>query len=564
MLLFTLTKSLAAKLSKGISLLGKLFSVFNLNGLLQNNQQTKHSNLLLIPNPKTDRMRQATSITTTGNSITKTYSASKRKISFGLFVLMLLTAVSGWGQTNPAVQTLPYSQNFSSLSASSNAYPAGWQGWELCGNSCNSTSFRTNAPTANSNLLASSSASTNTGGIHNYNGKIGLLSSNSVDASICLAINTTGKTNILVGYDIMNIRNPYDGSGNTRFNEVTLQYRVGTSGSFTTISGNEYQNNTTIQTTAVTTPQNSISKSVYLPVVCNNQSVVQIRWAQRDVTGSGSKASFAVDNINIDQSLTSLTCQTSNAGASTYASSWTNGQNDNTTGFGNWNLSSFGSAGFFVGNSTGNASGTATSNINTSNRAWGMFSNSGGGIANAVRPFTSTLNVGGTLSFSMDNGFINNGSTVGISLQNGSNNNLMEFYFLGGSLGYSVSDGTGTNVTIIPFTGNGLDLTITRTGTGTYNLTVLRKESGVLYSFSRSFNNPASGQEPSQIRFFNANAGNGTNFDAYFNNLNLCTSCPTAPTANAGPSQTVCAGGFVTLAGSISGGATASTLFTLN
>lgn len=102
MLLFTLIKSLASKLSKGISLPGKLYFVFNPNGFLQNNHQTKHSNLLLIPNPKTYRMAQITVISTIGNCTTKSDIASKRKF-FRLFVLMLLTAVSGWGQTNPTV-----------------------------------------------------------------------------------------------------------------------------------------------------------------------------------------------------------------------------------------------------------------------------------------------------------------------------------------------------------------------------------------------------------------------------------------------------------------------------
>ena len=99
---------------------------------------------------------------------------------------------------------------------------------------------------------------------------------------------STGKTSIVVNYDIATVRNPYDGGSNTRINEVTLQYRVGTSGSFTTLSGPglEYQNNTTTQTgSGVTTPQNLQSKSVTLPAACDNQPVVQIRWASRQVSG---------------------------------------------------------------------------------------------------------------------------------------------------------------------------------------------------------------------------------------------------------------------------------------
>ncbi|MDZ7366568.1 MAG: hypothetical protein ONB43_11950 [candidate division KSB1 bacterium] len=204
-------------------------------------------------------------------------------------------------QTNPTAQSLPYSQDFSSLAHSSTTYPAGWQGWTVGGSS--STSFRTNAPTADEALLASSSASTTTGGVHNYNGKIGILASGSTDPALVLVINTTGHSNVTVAFDIMTIRNPYNGTTNTRINQVDLQYRVGTSGAFTSVSGNAngiYESNTTTQTgSGVTTPQNLQAKTFTLPSVCDNQATVQLRWVQRDVTGAGSRPGFAVDNISV-------------------------------------------------------------------------------------------------------------------------------------------------------------------------------------------------------------------------------------------------------------------------
>ena len=215
--------------------------------------------------------------------------------------LGLFLAGGAWAQTNPTTQSLPYSQDFSGLAHSSTTYPAGWQGWTLAGSS--STSFRTNAPTADEALLASSSASTTTGGVHNYNGKIGILASGSTDPAIVLAINTTGHSNITVAFDIMTIRNPYNGTTNTRINQVDLQYRVGTSGSFASVSGNAngiYESNTTTQTgSGVTTPQNLQAKTFTLPSACDNQATVQLRWAQRDVSGGGSRPSFAVDNISV-------------------------------------------------------------------------------------------------------------------------------------------------------------------------------------------------------------------------------------------------------------------------
>jgi len=211
----------------------------------------------------------------------------------------LLLSFQIQGQTNPAAQSLPYSQNFSGLAWTATTYPAGWQGWKTGASA--SSSYRTTAPTADQALIASSSAATISGNVHNYNGKIGMLTTGTVDLAIALAINTIGSYTISVQYDVMTLRNPYDGSSNTRINESTLQYRVGTSGSFITLTGIEYQNNTTQQTSG-TAPQNSQTKSITLPAPCENQSVVQLRWVMKDISGAGSRPSFAVDNISITRS----------------------------------------------------------------------------------------------------------------------------------------------------------------------------------------------------------------------------------------------------------------------
>jgi Dockerin type I domain len=217
--------------------------------------------------------------------------------------LILGSVSQGWAQSNPSAQAVPYLQDFSALIANSTTYPVGIQGWQL-NTGGPSTTYRLIAPIADLTLTASSTATANSGGVHNYNGKVGFLQSSSSDPSLVLSIVTTSLSTVSVVYDVMTIRNPYDASANTRINEVTLQYRVGTTGAFTSLSGIEYQNNTTTQTTAVTTPQNSSTKSITLPSACNNQSVVQIRWTSRDVSGAGSRTSFALDNINVNTSAT--------------------------------------------------------------------------------------------------------------------------------------------------------------------------------------------------------------------------------------------------------------------
>ncbi|WP_345146693.1 T9SS-dependent choice-of-anchor J family protein [Flavobacterium ginsengiterrae] len=204
-------------------------------------------------------------------------------------------------QTMPAAQSLPYSQNFDGLAANATAYPAGFQGW-LVSSSQNTATYST-ALAGDRALIANSTANTNSGNIHNYNGKIGFLNTTSADFSIGFAFSSINTTTIRVQYDIMVIRNVFDGSTNNRLQEVALQYRVGTTGPFITLPSTAYSNNsTTQQTTTVTTPLDNITtkKSVTLPSDCDNQPVVQIRWIARLVSGSsGSRQSFAIDNIDV-------------------------------------------------------------------------------------------------------------------------------------------------------------------------------------------------------------------------------------------------------------------------
>lgn len=198
-------------------------------------------------------------------------------------------------QTQPAPQALPYQQNFDALAPGATTYPDGWQGWALSGSP--SGSFNTGEPAGDKALMTGTASST-TNGVYNYNGKLGFLNSGSVDNSLVLALNTSGQQNIAFQYDIMTLRNPYNGGSNTRINEVTLQYRIGNSGGFTNVPGTLYQNDTTTQTTSgVTTPQNPVNIAIVLPPACDNQSLVQLRWVNRQISGAGSRPSFAVDNI---------------------------------------------------------------------------------------------------------------------------------------------------------------------------------------------------------------------------------------------------------------------------
>lgn len=224
---------------------------------------------------------------------------------FNVVVLFFIFQINVKAQaTAPVAQALQFSQNFSTLAAGTVTFPAGIQGWFI-GSSASAT-FRTTAPTSNTTMIGNSNASVPNGGLHNYNGKIGMLATATLDPSICVGIITTGKSNIQVNFDVMTIRNPYDGTANTAISGIDLQYRVGAiTATWISVSGQSdgvYQNNTTNQVTAITTPQNPQSKTFTLPADCDNQSAVYLRWVMRNISGTigpAGRPSFAIDNIII-------------------------------------------------------------------------------------------------------------------------------------------------------------------------------------------------------------------------------------------------------------------------
>lgn len=223
----------------------------------------------------------------------------KRLLHALLFLLGTFCGLRVLAQTQPLPRPLPYQENFDALPASATVYPDGWQGWALSGSP--GGNFNTAAPASDKPLTSNGSASSTANGAYNYSGKLGFLNSGTVDNALVLSVNTSGQVNISVAYDAMTIRNPYDGSANTRINEMALQFRIGNTGSFTNISGTAYQNNTSTQTgSGITLPQQLVHITVALPAACDNQPVVQLRWVNRQISGAGSRPSFAVDNITVE------------------------------------------------------------------------------------------------------------------------------------------------------------------------------------------------------------------------------------------------------------------------
>jgi hypothetical protein len=210
-----------------------------------------------------------------------------------LITCALFLATSAIAQTNPTPQGMPYTQNFSAYTGSTTTYLAGWQGWTI---GTISTSFITAAPTANQ-AQAVGSNTTTAAGLFDMNQKLGILSSGTANTggkAICLSISTTGYTNVQISYLAGTQRTqPTD-----RVGALGLQYRIGNTGAFMDV-GTTYQN---INTTANTTGNGSINAStisVNLPASCDNLSEVQLRWVYKDVSGTGGRPSFSVDDVSV-------------------------------------------------------------------------------------------------------------------------------------------------------------------------------------------------------------------------------------------------------------------------
>jgi len=146
--------------------------------------------------------------------------------------------------------------------------------------------------------------------------------------------------------------------------------------------------------------------------------------------------------------------------------------------------------------------------------AWGLYANNGN-LSEAKRFMTSPLQVGQTVSVSMDNGLIDTGAGVGIAMQNEAGTTLWQFFFNGGDTFYSITDGT----TDIGWTTNGLDVAFTLTGPSTYRALITpygsttRTNTGSLIISA----NPT----VSVFRAWNFNAGTGSERDFFFNSLEL-------------------------------------------
>jgi hypothetical protein len=192
---------------------------------------------------------------------------------------------------------------------------------------------------------------------------------------------------------------------------------------------------------------------------------------------------------------------------SVYDPGWNSGVNGGT-GFTGWSLAVNNglNGGFFIG-TTNNAS------MSAKKRAWGLWANSGS-TAIAERALSAPLAVGDALMVRFDNNLIQNGGLAGMSFMNASGQLLLEFFFIGGQSAYRVNDRAGSRLTKIPWSNSGWDVSLRVSAAGEYNIVC-----GPYYV--PGFFKVQNDQSVARIRIINGNAGTGSNYDVFADDLRV-------------------------------------------
>ena len=245
-------------------------------------------------------------------AVTSLANSHKKLAAFIKLIAILVIFIGmpgvGWGQTNPTPQALPYSQNFGTTTFT--AMPSGMAAWSGISGAGVTTQALAEAsvPNANATLTATSTIQT-AGGTYGFatssNGRPYIQTSSNTSSGanqLALAIITTGKTNIVVAYDVEII------SAQPRTVGIVMQYRIGTSGTWTTVTGTGNPFSQAGGTTGV-----KANASVTLPAAAENQSVVQIRWATWRGTEGGNSSGIAIDNLSVTGTAASCTDPTTQA-----------------------------------------------------------------------------------------------------------------------------------------------------------------------------------------------------------------------------------------------------------
>ncbi len=230
---------------------------------------------------------------------------ARKLFTGGIIVILALTSIlpTMQAQADAVYQTLPFSQNWTdtTLLAVSDSWASvpgitGFRGDNLT--AVNDVDARTviaddtpGVPDVNANQMAPNAYTT--GGVtefHLTDPVVAMQGSSTADAPyLQIYLNTSGKTDITVAYDVRDM----DGSIDNAAQQVALQYRVGTTGEFTNVAAAYIVDATSGPSLAtLVTPV-----SVTLPAAANNQAQLQLRIMTTNATGNDEWV--GIDNISI-------------------------------------------------------------------------------------------------------------------------------------------------------------------------------------------------------------------------------------------------------------------------
>lgn len=218
-------------------------------------------------------------------------------LSICCIIVFVIASITSQAQTNPTAQNLTYSQNFGTTTFT--VMPTGTVAWTVTSSPKGSqSSAESSTPNGDATITAATTTQT-TGGCYGYatssNGRLYVqASSNSTNGTnqLATAIVTSNLQNIQVSYDVEMI------SAQAKTIGVVLQYRVGTSGSWTTVSGSAYAHNNSDRSAG----QVDNFANLSLPAGANDNAVVQLRWATWRGSESGNSSGIGIDNISISGS----------------------------------------------------------------------------------------------------------------------------------------------------------------------------------------------------------------------------------------------------------------------
>ena len=223
------------------------------------------------------------------------------------------------------------------------------------------------------------------------------------------------------------------------------------------------------------------------------------------------------------------------AAHSGYSGSWGNDKNGGS-GFAAWITTSEGTgadqhAGFFIADTSSNSD---LNGIAKENKAFGLFAN-GAAFEQAVayRAFNKPLETGDSFSFMMETGGFEKksdkdtagGGAIGLVLRSGTASSspadynagaMFEFGHYQGTTNYQIHDGTQNADSGVAFTDSGVIVTVTLTGSDTYDLEIqTAKDKNLTKLAGRKFKSTGSIES---MAVFNRN---GEKNDAYFNGFQI-------------------------------------------